>query len=389
MEYILRQLSTFPFSQSFFLFGPRGTGKSLWLKNRFPEALYIDLLKPDTRRQLEARPERLEELVKGSPNTHTIIIDEVQKVPDLLNLVHYLIEENKELQFILTGSSSRKLKRSGVDLLAGRAVLRKCHPFLLSELGDRFDEEKILQNGLLPLIWNSPYPKAELGAYIDLYLKEEIQQEGYVRNLGDFSRFLETISFSQGSVLNQSEISRECEVERKTVSGYIGILEDLLLSIRLPVFTKRAKRRLIRHEKFYFFDTGVYRHLRPKGPLDKPSEIEGIVLEGLVMQHLRAWIDYSQNDTSLYYWRTKSGTEVDFILYGSEIFTAIEVKNSAKVRRSDLGGLKAFREDYPESQQLLLYRGKDKLQVDGILCLPWELFLKKLTANQPLPFVKK
>jgi len=389
MEYILRQLSTFPFSQSFFLFGPRGTGKSLWLKNRFPEALYIDLLKPDTRRQLEARPERLEELVKGSPNTHTIIIDEVQKVPDLLNLVHYLIEENKELQFILTGSSSRKLKRSGVDLLAGRAVLRKCHPFLLSELGDRFDEEKILQNGLLPLIWNSPYPKAELGAYIDLYLKEEIQQEGYVRNLGDFSRFLETISFSQGSVLNQSEISRECEVERKTVSGYIGILEDMLLSIRLPVFTKRAKRRLIRHEKFYFFDTGVYRHLRPKGPLDKPSEIEGIVLEGLVMQHLRAWIDYSQNDTSLYYWRTKSGTEVDFILYGSEIFTAIEVKNSAKVRRSDLGGLKAFREDYPESQQLLLYRGKDKLQVDGILCLPWELFLKKLTANQPLPFVKK
>jgi uncharacterized protein len=389
MEYITRQLYESPFSQSFFIFGPRGTGKSLWLKNRFPEALYIDLLKPDTRRQLEARPERLEELVKGSPDTHTIIIDEVQKVPDLLNLVHYLIEENKELQFILTVSSSRKLKRSGVDLLAGRAVLRKCHPFLLSELGDRFDEEKIFQNGLLPLIWNSPNPKAELGAYIDLYLKEEIQQEGYVRNLGDFSRFLETISFSQGSVLNQSEISRECEVERKTVSGYIEILEDMLLSIRLPVFTKRAKRRLIRHEKFYFFDTGVYRHLRPKGPLDKPSEIEGIVLEGLVMQHLRAWIDYTQNDTSLYYWRTKSGTEVDFILYGSDNFAAIEVKNSLKVRRSDLVGLKAFREDYPESQQLLLYRGKDKLQIDGIFCLPWELFLKKLTANQPLPFVKK
>ncbi len=384
MRYIERQVPEENAGGSYFLFGPRGTGKSLWLKHRYPQAVFIDLLMPDTRRQLEARPERLREIVEGAGKNRIFIIDEIQKVPEILSLVHLLLEENKQRQFILTGSSSRKLKREGVDLLAGRATLRSFHPFLLSELGDEYPAEEALQTGLIPLVIDSPRPGEVLRSYIDLYLKEEIQQEGLVRNIGAFSRVLETLSFSHASVLNQSEVAREAEVERKTVSGYIEIIEQMMLSRRLPVFSKRAKRQLIKHEKFYFFDAGVFRELRPKGPLDRTAEIDGLALEGLVMQHLHAWADYSRRDCRIYYWRTKSGTEVDFVLYGQNTFAAIEVKNSRQVHSKGLKGLKAFTEDYPEAQPLLLYRGKETLKIDGIMCIPWQSFLENLRAGSPL-----
>lgn len=384
MEYIPRQLPASEQGGSFFLFGPRGTGKTLWLQQQYPDALYINLLLPQTRRRLEAVPGRLKELVDGSPGATTVVIDEIQRVPALLDLVHHLIEKEKNKRFILTGSSTRKLKHSGVNLLAGRASLRKCHPFIFSELGEVLNADLALTNGMIPLVLGSPNPEESLAAYIDLYLKEEIQQEGFVRNLGDFARFLETVSFSHGSVLNQSEVARECEVERKTVAGYMGILEDMMLSHRLPVFAKRAKRQLIRHEKFYLFDTGVFRQLRPKGPLDRPSEIDGTALEGLVMQNLRAWADYSSEEIKLYYWRTKSGTEVDFVVYSENSFVAIEVKNSDQVRKKQLRGLKSFLEDYPEAKGYLLYRGNDLLRIDGIYCVPWERFLMGLRVNEPI-----
>jgi predicted AAA+ superfamily ATPase len=382
MKYIPRQIPDSKNTGSFFLFGPRGTGKTLWLQKQYPDSLYVNLLLPETRRRLEAVPDRLRELIGGAFGTDTIVIDEIQRIPALLDLVHHLIEERKDLRFILTGSSSRKLKQSGVNLLAGRASLRKCHPFMFSELQDVIDPEVALTIGTIPLILDSPNPEESLAGYVDLYLKEEIQQEGFVRNLGDFSRFLETVSFSHGSVLNQSEVARESEIERKTVAGYFGILEDMMLSHHLPVFTKRAKRQLIRHEKFYLFDAGIFRQLRPKGPLDRPSEIDGMALEGLVMQNLRAWADYSAEDIGLSYWRTKSGTEVDFVVYGETTFIAIEVKNSDRVRKSHLKGLKAFLEDYPEATGYLLYRGVDVLMIDGILCLPWNRFLTNLRVDQ-------
>ena len=369
----------------FFLFGPRGTGKSTWLKATYADALWVDLLDPEAQRLYSARPERLRDLVAGNPDKGVVVIDEVQKVPALLDVVHGLIEDRPGPRFVLTGSSARKLRRGGVDLLAGRALLRRLHPFLAAELGPRFDLDLALRQGLVPLVWDSHQPAETLKAYVALYLREEVQAEGIVRQIGDFARFLEAISFSHAAALNLSEVARECQVSRKTAEGYLEILEDLLLGFRLPVFTRRAQRHLAAHPKFYWFDAGVFVATRPAGPLDRPQEVGGAVLEGLVAQHLRAWIDYSGADLSLSFWRTRAGSEVDFVLYGSDGFWAIEVKNTARVRPADLRPLKAFREDYPEASLRLLYRGRERLSIDGILCLPCKEFLLCLAPGEPLP----
>ncbi len=370
--------------QSFFLFGPRGTGKSTWLKRHYPKSVVIDLLAPELFRLYSARPERLREIASGAEGK-TIIIDEVQKVPDLLDVVHELLEKENEIQFILTGSSARKLKRTGVDLLAGRAIVKTMHPFMAAELGESFSLVDSLQIGLVPLITNALSPRETLASYVALYLKEEVQMEGVVRNIGAFSRFLEAASFSHGSTINVSEIARECQVKRKTVDNYLAVLDDLLLSFRVPVFSRRAKRHLISHPKFYYFDSGVFRSLRPTGPLDSPQEIDGAGLEGLVAQHLRAWNAYGNKPCNLYYWRTKSGVEVDFILYGQDTFWAIEVKNSATINNKMLKGLTTFQEDYPEAQTLLLYRGNERLKINNTLCLPCEQFLRNLVPGKLIP----
>jgi predicted AAA+ superfamily ATPase len=335
-------------------------------------------------RRFTARPERLIEVVRGIGSKTPIVIDEVQRVPELLSGVHLLIEEDPGRQFVLTGSSARKLKRTGIDLLAGRAIRRTCHPFMACELGDDFDLNVALSIGLIPLIYGSDTPQEVLQAYLAFYLREEVQIEGLVRNVGDFSRFLESISFSHGGVLTIADVARECEVGRKTVESYIGILEDLLIAERLPVFSRRAKRNLVRHNKFYLFDSGVFRSLRPKGPLDRPSEIDGAALEGVVYQHLRAWIDYSKTPAELFYWRTKSGSEIDFVVYGEESVCAIEVKLSRRVNRKDLRALKAFRSDYPMADTYLLYCGEERLFIDDVLCLPCADFLKQLVPDRPL-----
>lgn len=373
METIRRFLK--PEKQSFFLLGPRGTGKSTFIKRNYPQALYIDLLLPDIFRNYTARPERLKELVYAHKEKKTIVIDEIQKAPQLLEVVHSLIEEKRGLQFIMSGSSARKLRRGGVNLLAGRALIRHMHPFMAAELKNLFNLNNALQIGMIPLILNSDDPTATLQAYVDLYIREEVQMEGLTRNIGNFTRFLEAISFSHGTVLNVSNVARECQIERKVVEGYIVILEDLLLAFRIPVFSKRAKRSVASHPKFYFFDAGIYNILRSSGPLDRPEEKSGISLEGLVAQHLRAWIDYFHPDCRLFYWRTVAGSEVDFIVYGKEIFYAIEVKNSNTIHPQDLRSLKAFGEDYPEAKRFLLYRGKERLLRDGISIEPVEEFL--------------
>lgn len=363
---------------SFFLFGPRGTGKSTWLQATLPNALRVDLLDPASQRQFQARPERLRELVAGQPGVRDVVIDEIQKVPGLLDVIHQMVEANRNLRFILTGSSARKLRRGGANLLAGRLVQAEMHPFMAAELGAEFDLQRALQIGLVPLVWNAPDPAATLRAYASLYLREEVQAEALVRNVGAFARFLEAISFSHGSLLNLAEVARECQVSRKTVEGYLEILEDLLLSFRVPVFTRRAKRHLAAHDKFYYFDAGVFRSLRPAGPIDRPEEIEGMALEGLVAQHLRAWIAYRGLGEQLFYWRTKSGSEVDFVIYGPNTFCAWEVKRAARVHSTDLRALKAFREDYPEAKLGLLYMGQEQLEIDGIAVIPCQAFLEQL-----------
>ncbi len=367
---------------SFFLFGPRGTGKSTLVQERFPDAFRIDLLKPENERRFLAYPERLSELLLAEPQQKTVIIDEVQKVPTLLTTVHRLIEEKSGYQFILTGSSARKLKRTGADLLGGRAAKRTLHPFMACELGGLFNLEKALKWGLLPLIVDSITPDDQLQAYISLYLQEEIKAEGLVRNMDSFARFLEAITFSHGAELVVSNVANECEVKRKTVENYIDILEDLLLGFRLRTFSKRAKRQVVQHPKFYLFDPGVFRALRPKGPLDRPEEIDGAALEGLVAQQLRAFIDYSENKYELFFWRTVGGVEVDFVLYGENGIWAIEVKNEKKVHPAELKPLKAFLQDYPIAKALFLYRGDEKREIDNILCMPVETFLRELKPNQ-------
>lgn len=369
---------------SFFLFGPRGTGKSTFITRRFPDAHYIDLLDPENVRSFSAKPERLEEIARARGDQKHFIIDEIQRVPELLTVVHRLIESKQGFRFILTGSSARKLKRAGVDLLAGRAVLTTMHPFMASELGKEFRLDDALSYGLLPVVYGAENRAETLRSYTALYVREEVQMEGLVRNVGNFSRFLEAISFSHASVLSFANVARECAVERKVVEGYVGILEDILLGSRLPVFTRRAKRELAAHPKFYLFDAGVFRSLRPKGPLDRAAEIEGQALEGLVAQHLRAWIAYSREKSDLFFWRTRSGVEVDFVVYGPQGLWGLEAKNAANLRPSDFRGLKAFRDEYPEGRVVLLYRGRERTVQDGILCIPCEEFLARLYPNRTL-----
>lgn len=371
----------------FFLFGPRGTGKSTWLRQQLKTpALWIDLLDPAQERDLQTRPESLRQLVEGMAGTGTVVIDEVQRAPGVLTVVHALIEQKAPgRRFVLTGSSARKLRRTGVDLLGGRALKKSMHPFMATELGKVFDFERALEVGLVPGIVTAPDPKQALRAYLALYVREEVKAEGLVRNLDSFGRFLEAISFSQAGAINLANVARECQVSRTTVEGYLEVLEDLLLSFRLPPFQRKAQRQLTSHPKFFWFDTGVFRSIRPAGPLDRPEEIAGAALEGLVAQHLRAWIDYSDADLQLHFWRTKSGNEVDFVVYGKDGFWAIEVKHQKRVRDADLRGLVAFGEDYPQAKPLLLHRGNERRKIGGVLCMPCAEFLAGVVPGKDLP----
>jgi predicted AAA+ superfamily ATPase len=323
-------------------------------------------------------------MVQGDPESKVIVIDEIQRVPELLNAVHDLMERLPGRTYIMTGSSARKLRRTGVNLLAGRALERTLHPFMAAELPG-FHLERALQIGLIPLVLAADDPEEVLRAYASLYLEQEIQVEGWVRNIGGFARFLEVVSFSHGSVLNVSNIARECQVKRKTVASFLEVLEDLLLSFRVPVFTRRARRQVVAHPKLYLFDTGVFRSLRPRGPLDRVEEVEGAALEGLVAQHLRAWIAYERRDLELAYWRTRSGVEVDFVIYGPDTFCAVEVKGTTRVRRQDVRSLRAFRNEYPECEVLFLHRGPDRLKIHDVDCIPVEEFLIGLRPGRPLP----
>ncbi len=353
---------------SFFLFGPRGTGKTTWLKSSFPMATYLDLLDASVATPLMARPSRLAERIPPG-SQEPVVLDEIQKVPALLDEVHRLIETRNQ-RFVLTGSSARKLRRAGVNLLAGRAYTYEMYPLTVAELGIDFELEHALRYGLLPVAWTGDDPGRFLAAYVHTYLREEVQQEGLTRNLGAFSRFLEAASFSQGAALNVSQVARECSVHRKVVESYFAILRDLLLAWTLPVFRRRARRRMAAHPKFYFFDAGVYRSLRPAGPLDRPAEIDGAALETLVLQELRALNAYLECGYELCYWRTAGGLEVDFVLYGERGLLAIEVTRAAQVRPADLRGLKALRRDLPMARSVLLYGGRERLWLDDIEVIP-------------------
>jgi predicted AAA+ superfamily ATPase len=339
---------------------------------------------PEQERKYQAAPERLRELADPLPAGGVIILDEIQRAPGLLPVIHSLIEEKRGIQFIMTGGSARKLRREVGNLLGGRALLRVMPPFFAAELESPFDLGAALKFGLLPIVRESLDPSEKILNYVGVYLREEVLAEGFVRQAGDFGRFLEICSFSHGNLLNVNNIARETQVKRNTVDNYLQIVEDLLLSFRLPVFTRRAQRTLISHPKFYYFDVGVFRSLRPRGPMDREAELEGPALEGLVAQHLRAWVQLQKEPHQFCFWRTRSGVEVDFVIYGPMGFWAIEVKRGKDVHSQDLKGLRSFCEEYPEVTALFLYLGKERLQIDGIPCIPIEEFLLQLRPNQAL-----
>jgi len=364
-----------PSDHSFFLLGPRGVGKSWFVANKYKKALLVDLLDFRIYKQLFAAPSRFSDYIpKGF--RQWIIIDEIQKIPLLLNEVHRLIEK-RNLKFILMGSSARKLKAEEVNLLAGRALTEYMYPLTAEELGKDFSLDKSLRCGHLPMAYQSENPQRFLSSYIYTYLTEEIQQERLARNLPDFSCFLEAASFSQGAVLNMTNISRKCAVNREIVEAYFSILKDTLLSYEIQPFLKKAKRKMLKMPKFYFFDAGVFQVLKPKGFLE--DEKTGAVLETLVLQEIIANNAYKNWEYEIFYWRTHDHRdEVDFILYGERGLKAIEVKLASKIRTEHCKGLLEFLKDYPEATAYLLYTGNRGYKLKGIHILPVERFLKKM-----------
>lgn len=363
-------------NHSIFLFGPRGTGKTSYLRDRLPNCLYLDLLDDSLYAKLQAKPSRLESLIP--PNySDWIIIDEVQKIPKLLNEVHRLIE-HKKYRFILTGSSARSLRKKGVNLLAGRALRYFMHPLIAQEMGEHFDIKQALQIGLLPSAVTHSHSEKYLESYTQMYVKEEVVQEGLSRNLEAFTEFLEVASFSQGQLVNYSEIARELGIDRRIVRSYFTILEDMLLAACINPFTKRAKRKVVAHKKFFYFDVGVFKATRPLGPLDTTKELDGAGLETVFFQSVSAVNDYYNLGYSIYFWRTSSGDEVDFVLYGKNGLHAFEIKRGDYIEKKALSGLKKFQVDYPEAQLHFLYGGNHYEYHDSIIVHPFVEALKKL-----------
>jgi len=358
-----------------FLFGPRGTGKTSWVKSKYPNSLYFDLLDSEIFKQFLARPGRLAGSIPEGFDGF-VILDEVQRVPELLNEVHRLIE-NRNIKFVLTGSSARKLRRGGHNLLAGRALLNFMHPLVAKEMGNDFSLEHALMRGMLPRAQKEDFEKY-LQSYVRVYLDQEIQQEGLVRKLDDFARFLEVASLSQGQLVNMNNIARESQVGRLAVIGYFRILQELLIGYFVQPFTKRAKRRLVSHPKFYFFDPGVYRVIRPMGTYDTGHEVGGVALETLIFQQLYSMNDLSKWRYKIYYFRTATGVEVDFVLYGERGVVGIEVKLSDHFNESMIRGLKNFSRDYPEAKLYLLYTGKHKMYLDNVTVIPVSEFLMEM-----------
>ena len=362
-------------SDSLFLWGSRQTGKSTLLKMLFPDARVYDLLKSDVRMALHLRPSQLREECELFDDGELIIIDEVQKVPALLDEVHWLIE-NKNQRFILSGSSARKLLRSGANLLGGRALRQTLFPLVSDEIPD-FDLNRALNHGMLPRHYLMENPTMRIQAYIGDYLQQEIVEEAIVRSLDAFTRFLQVAALSNSEIVNYTNIAQDCGVSSKTVKEYFSILEETMLGFFLPSYTKVVKRRVIQSPKFYYFDVAIPNHLLRRIPLQPGTDVYGHALEHLVIQELRAFMSYRQPLKSLTYWHTLDNKyEVDAVLGDAEV--AIEVKSSKNVSSHDTKGLKAFSEEYPEAKLYLLSLEDRPRKFNGVEVWPVEQFFKRL-----------
>ena len=368
--------------QTFFLMGPRGSGKSTWLRTTFPESHVVDLLSEETYQRLLASPRVFADEMRAVPSEKRVIIDEVQRLPNLLNEVHRFIEE-KRLRFVLCGSSARKLKRAGVNLLAGRALHRFMHPFVPEELGEQFNIEEALRYGLLPIVWDSTARQETLSAYAQLYLKEEIQTEALVRNLPGFARFLPLAALFHGQTLNVTNIAREAGVARTTVAGYLDILEETLLCFRLSAYEAKLRVRERKLPKWYWCDPGIVRVMKRTTGTLAPEE-RGALFEGLVAQLIRAYKDYHGICDEMYYWAPsgRSQTEVDFLLVRGEKLIAVETKSGAMFTEAWCKGLRAVTQLKGLQRRIIVYPSGPVLRTeDGIDVFPLTHFATLLAGN--------
>ena len=371
-----------PGQETFFLWGPRQTGKSTLLKQRYPEARWLDLLNTDLFRRYAANPELLRQEIEaeGPPPGRQIVIDEVQKVPALLDEVHWLME-NRGLHFALCGSSARKVRHGAANLLGGRALRYEMHGLTAGELGSDFDLTRLLNHGYLPRLYEAARPTRFLDAYISDYLKEEVVAEGLVRNLPAFSSFLDAAALCDGEMINFSNIANDCAVSSHTVKSYFGILEDTLLGSWLPAYRKRRKRRLIQAPKFYFHDVGIVNRLARRGTLAPRSEMYGKAFENWVFHELSACRAYRELDLELSYWRLAGGTEVDFVL--GDMRLAVEAKASARITPNHLRGLRSLAEEHPQVGQRIVVclEPRPRRTDDGIDILPAQVFVDRLWSR--------
>ena len=361
-------------NDSLFLWGARQTGKSTLLKMLFPDTRYIDLLKSDEFERYNRRPALLREELSLLPENELVIIDEIQKIPALLDEVHWLIS-NHHLRFILSGSSARKLRRSGVNLLGGRAIRKHLYPFVSTEIPG-FNLIKACNNGMLPRHYLVENATNRLHAYVGDYLQQEIKAEALTRNLNTFSRFMEIAALSNGEILNYKNIASECGVSAPTVKEYFSILEETLIGYTIPAFTRNVKRRVIQSPKFYYFDVGIANFLLKRTAIQPGSPEFGHAFEHFILQEIIAYIGYFRPLQHLSYWRTSSGYEVDAIIGNAEV--AIEIKSSDEVQSHHTKGLKAFSEEFPDCRLILVSLDKYARRMNNVEIYPALQFLSML-----------
>lgn len=369
---------------SFFLFGPRGTGKSTWIRTHLPEAHVVNLLPADAMLRYERDPAQFRREVLAQPVTRWIVVDEVQRVPKLLDEVHFLMEEKGYKRFALTGSSARKLKRGAANLLAGRAILRKLFPLTSEETGFSIPTRQLLRYGTMPLSVTAADDEAReefLRAYVTTYLSEEIKAEGLVRNLGNFSRFLEAAALAAGQTTNTSNIARDASVSREAARGYFDILVDTLIGQWLPAYRPRAKVKEVALPKFYWFDAGVLHAAAGGFDQPLPADWQGILLEHVVLHEIQSYLHYAGVKGSLGYWATPGGSEVDFVWWRGREMAAIEVKHARRYRREHRKGIEALLVGR-KARSYIVYMGAEELEVDGTRVLPLETFLRRLHAGE-------
>ncbi len=372
-----------PGTETFFLWGPRQVGKSTLLKERYRDARWVDLLKSEEYRRYLTRPEYLREELEadGWEYGRQIVIDEIQKVPRLLDEVHWLME-NRGFHFALCGSSARKVRRRSVNMLGGRAVRYELRGLVSAELGDAFELDRILNHGYTPRMYESQRPRRLQNAYVSDYLKQEIAEEGLVRNLPAFSDFLDAAALSDGERVNFSNISRECGVSDKAVKGYFEILEDTLLGRWLSAYRRRRKRRVAVAPKFYFADVGVVNSLARRRRLTAGTELYGKAFENWVYHELSSAISYREIDLDLSFWRLPSGIEVDFIV--GDIILAVEAKSSSKITRNHLKGLRTLINEHPEVERrvVVCLEPRARRTADGIEIVPAKRFVDALWRGE-------